>query len=194
MNLSDLTNSDAISIVNAFATFSAVVVAMVIARNGSRKEKIHAEQKASLSAARVSVVVEHIREKLASVTAVMDFSTRLLESEKIQFIELISEINEPLKILASYDLSELIPLDSRCSHRLARAVALLQGLSCSVQLLADSPEWIKSNKSEENKLLAEWRNIINEALLLLEVALNILHRAAKISAPVPSMDEIYQSS
>lgn len=184
-----LTPSDWGTWFGAVATFLAFCGTIWLATSQERQRREKDRDIAHLVAARISGELEILIDRTSALDAVLAFSEDIFGPWGS-----LPDASFPAhdSSLCNIELlSRLTPLPQRASHRIARAIGLLQATSEEIVKIKNSPAVRHYSESRQKDILRDWGSKVSQARDLLIVARDQCIKAADIGAPHPSSEEVH---
>jgi metal-dependent amidase/aminoacylase/carboxypeptidase family protein len=166
----------------------AIVAALWIALSGVRQKKREDADRASLVAARLSGLIENVLALLKDAEANIEFVSTTTSDQISTLAVAMRAAKSALAKIRIEDLCSLVSLPNHAGHRLARAVALLEGLAEDIEGIEN---WTAYMSGQEDNAIVALIGRFTRSVELLKVSQSALATAANRGAPHPSSEELY---
>lgn len=171
----------------AIGTVGAVAVALWIQQANKRQQEVSERDRAGLYAAYIVAKLERYVEALHGASTGVFFDDEVNHTRK--FVRFREEVHQAETDISLEVLAQLIPLEGRAAHRLARGLALAE----EVRRATDAAH---TRESEGNHLVSDKATLelagqLGEAVDLMQIALGECKRQATTYAKSPTNAELY---
>jgi len=178
-----------INTLTAMGTIGAVIVALWAALWGRHVQTEQAKDRAGLYAAYIAAKLERYVDALQTATACAYFDD--LAHHTPRFLHFKRSLNTATTDISLDMLANLIPVDGRAAHRLARGLALVEEVQRVVALEAAHEDESGGAYQVSDDRTLELGGQLSAAVDLMRVALGEFYAWAARYAKTPTAEEVY---